>query len=253
MDNTDKTEPSDGTDNGFSLVQLLPNILTLTAICAGASAIRFGVQGNYMLAVQLIIVAGVLDGLDGRLARALGATSKIGAELDSLADFLNFGVAPPLILYFWAMHDTPSLGWIAVLIYSVCCAMRLARFNVGNKSECVKSDNRYFEGVPSPAGALLVLLPMYLSFTFADDPVFPGIIIGAYMICVGLLLISKIQIWSFKTTRISRENVGLFLVAVIFMGAALLTYAWATLVVLCLGYVGIVVWAMITPAPRSDK
>ncbi|RJL19669.1 CDP-diacylglycerol--serine O-phosphatidyltransferase [Paracoccus siganidrum] len=237
-------DPS-GPQTEFSLLQLLPNVLTIVAVCAGLSAIRFGVQGDYTPAVLLIIAAGILDGIDGRIARLLGSASKMGAELDSLADFLNFGVAPPLILYFWALQDIRSLGWICVLVFAVCCVIRLARFNVSSKSETAPRDSAYFEGVPSPAGALLVMLPMYLSFAFADRPVLPDLVICLHMIVVGLLLISRVPTWSFKTTRISRENVKFFLVGVAFVGAALLTFAWVTLIALCLGYIGMVIWAWI--------
>lgn len=246
-------EPSNKSEPGFSLIQLLPNVLTITAICAGMSAIRFGVQGNYMLAVQLIIAAGILDAMDGRIARLLGSCSKIGAELDSLADFLNFGVAPSVTLYFWALQDIRGLGWISVLIFAICCVMRLARFNVGNKSDGEDHDSAYFEGVPSPAGALLVMLPIYVSFTFADAPVLPGYIICIYMIIVGLLLISRIPTWSFKTTRISRGNVKFFLIGVAIIGAALLTFAWITLIALCLGYIGMVIWAGIDKKRPSGR
>lgn len=235
----------------FSLVQLLPNMLTIGSICAGLSSIRFGVQGSYMLAVQLILVACVLDGVDGRIARILRCDSKMGAELDSLADFLNFGVAPPLILYFWALQDTPNTAWIAVLIYSVCCVLRLARFSVSNKSEKTSDDSAYFEGVPSPAGALLVMLPMYVTFAFTDSPRIPDLAICAYMVFVGLLLISSIPTWSFKTTKVSRGKVRFFLVGVVIAGAAVLTYAWETLIVLCLAYVGAVAWAWLPKRRRS--
>src|SRR5690606_34459597 len=173
-----------GPQTEFSLIQLLPNMLTIVAVCAGLTAIRFGMQGDYMPAVLLIIGAGILDGIDGRIARLLGSSSKMGAELDSLADFLNFGVAPPLILYFWALKDIRSLGWICVLVFAVCCVIRLARFNVSSKSEEAHRDSAYFEGIPSPAGALLVMLPMYLSFAFADRPVLPQIVICLHMILV---------------------------------------------------------------------
>ncbi len=238
-------DPLGRKENELTLIQLLPNVLTITAICAGLSAIRFGVQGNYMLAVQLVMAACVLDGLDGRLARLLGSESKMGAELDSLADFLNFGVAPSLILYFWALQDITSAGWIAVLVFTVCCVMRLARFNVSSKSESEPQESAFFEGVPAPAGALLVMLPMYMSFAFTGAPLVPGTAICAYMVCIGLLLISRIPTWSFKTTKISRGNVKFFLVGVVFAGAAILTYAWASLIVLCLCYVAMVVWAWI--------
>lgn len=237
-------------ERGFTLLQLLPNMMTIAAICAGLSAIRFGVQGDYVLAVRLVMAACVLDGLDGRIARFLRSESKMGAELDSLADFLNFGVAPPLIIYFWALQSMPGTGWIAVLVFSVCCVMRLARFNVGSKSEKSRLGSAYFEGVPAPAGALLVMLPMYISFAFDDAPLLPGLIICGYMIFVGLLMISSIPTWSFKTTRVSRENVKYFLVGVAFAGAALLTYAWASLIILCLAYVAMVIWARVKIKPK---
>jgi CDP-diacylglycerol--serine O-phosphatidyltransferase len=238
---------SDTREKEFTLLQLLPNVLTIAAICAGLTAIRFAVQGNYMLAVQLVMAAGVLDGLDGRLARRLGSDSKMGAELDSLADFLNFGVAPPLILYFWGLQDYQRLGWMAVLVYAVCCVMRLARFNVSLKCEDAAQaggrDKAYFEGVPSPAGALLVMLPIYLSFAFTEADLLPELLICLHMALVGLLLISRIPTWSFKTSRVSRGNVRYFLLGFAVVGAAVFTYAWITLIVLCLGYVVMVIWA----------
>lgn len=226
----------------FSLFQLLPNALTILAICAGLTAIRFGVQGDYVLSVLLIIGAGIIDGIDGRLARLLGSSSKMGAELDSLADFLNFGVAAPLTLYFWALQDMRGLGWISVLVFAVCCVIRLARFNVSAKAE-MPGDSAYFQGVPSPAGALLVMLPMYLSFAIADRAVLPDVVICLHMVLVGLLMISRLPTWSFKTTKIRRENVKFFLVGVAVAGAALFSFAWLTLIVLCLGYVAMVIWA----------
>lgn len=236
-------DPLDKKEKEFSLLQLLPNVLTITAICAGLTSIMFGVQGNYTLAVQLVMAACILDGLDGRIARQLGSDSKMGAELDSLADFLNFGVAPPLLIYFWGLQNIPSVGWIFVLVFSVCCVMRLARFNVDNKSDDTTQDGAYFQGVPAPAGALLVMLPMYLSFASTNAPILNGIAICIYMAFIGLLLISRIPTWSLKTTKVSRENVKYFLVGVAIAGAALLTFAWATLIVLCLGYLVMVIWA----------
>jgi len=237
----------------FALLQLLPNMLTIAAICAGLTAIRFGVQGNYLYAVQLILVASVLDGLDGRLARLLGADSKMGAELDSLADFLNFGVAPALIVYFWALQDLRGAGWIAALVFSVCCVVRLARFNVAGKSEDTDGSSEYFVGVPAPAGALLVMLPMYLSFAFNDARLLPGIVIGGYVVVIGLLMISHIPTWSFKTTRISRGNVKYFLVGFAFVAAAVWTYAWITLAVLCFAYAAMVVRAWLTSRKHFGK
>ena len=245
-------EAPEKTKAEFSLAQLLPNMLTIAAICAGMSAIRFGVQGNYVLAVQLILAAGVLDSIDGRLARMLSTDSKMGAELDSLADFLNFGVAPPLVLYFWALQDMRSAAWISVLVYAVCCVVRLARFNVSSKEDTSSGPCAYFVGVPSPAGALLVLLPMSISFAFADKPLLPDIFICAYMVAIGLLMISSIPTWSLKTTRISRENVKYFLVGFTFIGAAIFTFAWITLVALCFVYIAMVIWCLFY-VPRTGR
>lgn len=227
------------------LIQLLPNMLTILAICAGLSSIREGFRGEYVNAVQLILVAAILDGLDGRIARLLGSDSKIGAELDSLADFLNFGVAPGLVIYFWVLQDMPSAAWLAVLAYAVCCVMRLARFNVSDKAKEPAADNAYFVGVPAPAGALLVMLPMFVSFAFADAPVLPGIVIAFYMIGIGFLMISRIPTWSFKATKISRRNVKFFLVGFAVVAAALLIHPWISLVVICVGYIGMVIWALL--------
>jgi CDP-diacylglycerol---serine O-phosphatidyltransferase len=246
-------EPTEKPTSEFSLVQLLPNMLTIAAICAGLSAIRFGVHGNYVYAVQLILAAAVLDGLDGRLARLLNSDSKMGAELDSLADFLNFGVAPPLVIYFWALQDMRSTGWISVLIFAVCCVVRLARFNVAEKTEVKDTNSAYFVGVPAPAGALLAMLPMFLSFAFTDAPLVPDLVICAYLVFVGLLLISHIPTWSFKTTKISRHKVKYFLVGLAFVGAAVLTYTWITLVCICLVYIGFVIWALLAPGFRAKN
>ncbi|WP_323764428.1 CDP-diacylglycerol--serine O-phosphatidyltransferase [Marinovum sp.] len=233
------------------LLQLLPNMLTIAGLCAGLSAIRFGVEGNYVLAVQLILAAGVLDGLDGRIARLLGSDSKMGAELDSLADVVNFGVAPPLVLYFWALQDT-RLGWIAVLVFAICCVLRLARFNVTSNADReagIGAPSAYFTGVPSPAAALLVLLPMSVSFAFSGSALLPDILISAHMVIIGLLMISRIPTWSFKTAKVPRKKAKYFLLGGAIAGAALLTYAWVMLVVLCLAYIATIVWCLATRRP----
>lgn len=235
----------------FALVQLLPNMLTIAAIGAGLSAIRFGVAGNFTLAVQFIAAACVLDGLDGRMARYLGSDSQMGAELDSLADFLNFGVAPPLLIYYWALQDQPGLGWMSVLFFSVCCVLRLARFNVTSKADEKPPPREHFTGVPAPAGALLVLLPMYASFAVGNHALVPDLLVMAYMALVGLLLISTIPTLSPKSVRISRGNVRYFLLGSVFVGAAFLTYAWITLVALCLAYITLVAWGLLSRRRRK--
>lgn len=232
----------------LTLVQLLPNMLTVTAICAGLSAIRFGLQSNYELAVQLILLAAILDGLDGRLARALGSDSKMGAELDSLADFLNFGVAPGMLLYVWALDDTRQLGWLAVLVYAVCAVTRLARFNVARKAEDGTTENAYFIGLPSPAGAMLVMLPMYASFAFDVPQIIPDFLLSVYIAGIGFLMIGRFPVWSFKTTQISQRRVKIFLVGFAAIGAALAIYTWIALVALSMIYASAVLWML--PASR---
>ncbi|WP_238368212.1 CDP-diacylglycerol--serine O-phosphatidyltransferase [Mesobacterium pallidum] len=236
--------------NEFALIQLLPNMMTIAAICAGLSAIREGFREEFVTAVQLILAAAVLDGLDGRMARLLGSDSKFGSELDSLADFLNFGVAPGLIVYFWVLQDLPSAAWLAVLVYAVCGVMRLARFNVSDKAKDSKADAAYFVGVPAPAGALLVMLPMYLSFAFSDAPILPGPLIAVYMVGVGFLMISRIPTWSFKKSKISRRNVKYFLVGFAVVAAAVLIHPWISLVALCVAYIGTVIWALLDQRRR---
>ena len=228
-----------------ALLQLLPNALTLTAIGAGLSAIRAAVEQDFKTAALLILFAALLDGIDGRVARMLGSHSKVGAELDSLADFLNFGVAAPLMLYFWALQDYRKIGWIAVLIFAVCCVLRLARFNVDAKSEDPGPKADHFVGVPSPAGAMLVLLPMFTSFAFADAAVLPDPVLCVYMTLIGLLMISGIRTASFKSARIAPGNVRYVLLGVVVLISAVLTYPWITLVALCVAYIMAVVWGAV--------
>jgi len=227
-----------------SFVQLLPNVVTIVAICAGITAIQQAFFGNYERAVVLILIATVLDGLDGTLARALNSASPMGAELDSLADFVNFGVSPALVMYLWALQDLAKFGWIAVMVFSVCCVVRLARFNVATKSETDDDNDGYFIGVPAPAGALLVMAPMYLDFAFDGPSFLPAGLISLYMIVIGWLLISRFPTWSFKSLSVSREHTRFLLVGVAMLGAAILTFTWLSLVGLCLGYGGMVIWGL---------
>ncbi len=234
------------TSSKFPIIQLIPNLVTIMAIVAGLTAIRFGLEGNFERAVKLILLAAVLDGIDGSLARMLKSESKVGAELDSLADFLNFGVAPPLIMYFWALQDTKGLGWIAVLVFSIASVLRLARFNVSAKSEDEQDTKGYYIGIPSPAGALLVMMPMFLTFAVDAGPFLPPLAVSAYVALVGLGLISSFPTWSFKAVQISREHVKFLVIALVFAGAAVMSFPWITLFALGLGYVGIVSWCIFT-------
>lgn len=226
------------------IITLLPNLLTVLAICAGLTAIRFGSQGDFETAVRLILLACVLDGLDGRLARMMNCPSPMGAELDSLADFLNFGIAPVLILYSWAFEDFRSAGWIAVLCYTICCVLRLARFNVDSRQEPQTDEppSDYFIGVPSPAGAVLVMLPMYVSFLFSDLPLAHPIIIAIYICIVGLSMISRLRTHAFKNLSIAPKNAKFILLSLVLVAAALLTYLWATLILITLVYLVSIFW-----------
>jgi CDP-diacylglycerol--serine O-phosphatidyltransferase len=183
--------------------------------------------------------------VDGRLARALGVDGALGAELDSLADFLNFGVAPPLILYFWALGEARSLVWLAVLFYTICCVLRLARFNVMAHAQTEAGPAEHFTGLPAPGGALVVLLPMFVSFALSDFARAPVALVVVTLVVVGALMISRVPVPTFKTIRIRRENAGFYLLAAALLGAAALSFAWITLVVLTAGYLGLVAWDMI--------
>ncbi|MBY0351299.1 CDP-diacylglycerol--serine O-phosphatidyltransferase [Tabrizicola sp.] len=236
------TQPADA-PRKLLLVKLLPNLVSILALCAGLTAIRFGIAGNFTLAVLLIGVAAALDGLDGRLARMLKSESAIGAELDSLCDFVNFGVTPALILYLWGLRPETSLGWIAVLVYVVCCMLRLARFNVGSKVAVGEAaEKSSFIGVPSPAGAMLVLSPLYLSFATGGAVQLPPVLVAAWMVGIGALMISRVRTPSFKRITIATDHARHVLVAAVVVVAALLTYPWVTLLTLCLGYLGGVLW-----------
>lgn len=225
------------------VLKLLPNLVSILALCSGLTAIRYGIAGNFALAVLLIGVAAALDGLDGRLARMLKSESAIGAELDSLCDFVNFGVTPALILYMWGLRPETSLGWIAVLVYAVCCMLRLARFNVGSRSPVGDAaEKTSFIGVPSPAGAMLVLSPLYLSFATDRALHLPPVLVAAWMVGVGALMISRVRTPSLKRITIATDYARYALVGAVVVVAALLTYPWTTLLTLCLAYLAGVLW-----------
>lgn len=234
------------TPSKFPIIQLIPNLVTIIAIVAGLTAIRFGLEGNFERAVKLVLLAAVLDGIDGSLARMLKSESKVGAELDSLADFLNFGVAPPLIMYFWALNEAKGLGWIAVLVFSIASVMRLARFNVSAKSDDEQDTKGYYIGIPSPAGALLVMMPMFITFAIEAEPFLPPLAVSAYVALVGIGLISSIPTWSFKAVQIPREYVKFLVIGLVFVGAAVMSFPWITLFAIGVGYVGIVIWCIST-------
>lgn len=206
---------------GLPLRFVVPNVVTLLALCAGLTAIRFAIEGRFELAVLAILFAAVLDGIDGRIARALKGSSRFGAELDSLADFMDFGVAPGLVLYLWSLHQIKTFGWAVVLIFAIAAALRLARFNVmiddPNKPEWM---SRFFTGMPAPAGAIVVLLPLYLHMAL-DIPPSPRLawLEIFYVIGVALLMASRIPHFSGKSIgRVPHDK----FIFVLFVAAALL-------------------------------
>lgn len=226
---------------GLSINRLIPNILTLLALCAGLTSIRFGLHGQWEKAVLSIILAGVLDGLDGRVARMLQGTSKFGAELDSLSDFVSFGVAPGMVLYFWTMQGAGGLGWAVVLLYTVCCGLRLARFNTMlGQADLPPYAYNFFTGVPAPAAAGVVLLPMVASFEFGSGFFDRPVVVGVFLAGVAFLMVSTLPTFSFKKVRIPNAWVLPMLLIIGVLAAFLVTEPWKTLAVLGLAYLALI-------------
>ncbi|MGA2943048.1 MAG: phosphatidylcholine/phosphatidylserine synthase [Xanthobacteraceae bacterium] len=218
---------------------LVPNIITLLALCAGLTAIRMAFEDRYGLALAAVVFAAVLDGLDGRLARLLKGTSRFGAELDSLSDFVNFGVAPALILYFWGLHDLKSAGWIAAMVFAICTGLRLARFNVMiDDPDRPAWTANFFVGMPAPAGAITVLLPIYLSFLGLPRSAVLTWIMLFYTLGIALVMVSRLPVFSGKRvgTRVPSEMVGPVILLVILSVALLIAYPWVLLTAATLAY-----------------
>jgi CDP-diacylglycerol---serine O-phosphatidyltransferase len=221
--------------SGLSINRMIPNILTLLALCAGMTAIRFAINGKFESSVIAIIVAGVFDGLDGRVARLLKSTSPFGAQLDSLSDFVCFGVAPGIMLYIWTMSQLSSFGWALSLLYAICCGLRLARFNTQLDVELPPYAAYYFTGVPAPGGAGLVLVPMFLAFEFGNvfrSPIFNGVV----MTVVAALMVSRVPTFSMKRFRIPHDYVIADYLVIAVVVAFLTTAPWPTLSVIGIVY-----------------
>ena len=224
--------------SGLSVNRMVPNVLTLLALCAGMTAMRFAMGGNFQGAVFAIIAAGIFDGLDGRMARLLKATSSFGAELDSLSDFVSFGVAPAAVLYLWTLSELHGLGWAIVLLFAVCCALRLARFNTEHGAELPPYAAPFFTGAPAPAGAGLVMVPMFLSFEWGDWLFRSPYLSAVTVTGIALLMISKVPTVSLKRIRIPHHMVIPTLLAFGVATAFLTTEPWLTLTVVGIVYVG---------------
>ena len=220
---------------------LVPNVITLLALCAGLTAIRMAFENRYVLALAAIVFAAFLDGIDGRLARFLKGTSRFGAELDSLADFVNFGVAPALILYFWGLHDLKSAGWIAAMVFAICAALRLARFNVmvDDPDKPAWASN-FFVGIPAPAGAITVLLPIYVALLGLPRSQWLSWLTLVYTLAIASLMVSRLPVFSGKRvgTRVPPEMVGPAVVVAVLFIALLIAYPWIILTAGTLAYLG---------------
>ena len=208
---------------------ILPNMLTLIGVCIGLTSIRFSFNGQFDLAIIAIIFAALIDGLDGRIARLIKGTSKVGKELDSLTDMISFGVAPAFIMYFWTLSSLGRLGWLICLIYVICVALRLARFNINSNQEPSWRDN-FFEGVPSPAGGILVLTPLVISMTNFDlVKIDNNIIAPIFFIVTSLLLISKFPTYSFKKIVIQRQTTIFLLFGIVLFFGFILIYPFVAI------------------------
>src|SRR6202050_666804 len=220
---------------------LVPNIITLLALCAGLTAIRMAFENRYVLALAAIVFAAFLDGIDGRLARFLRGTSPFGADPDSLADFVNFGVAPALILYFWGLHALKSAGWIAAMVFAICAALRLARFNVmvDDPDKPAWASN-FFVGVPAPAGAITVLLPIYVALLGLPGSEVLNWLTLVYTLAIASLMVSRLPVFSGKRvgTRVPPEMVGPAVVVAVLFIALLIAYPWIILTAGTLAYLG---------------
>ena len=233
---------------GFSINRLIPNILTLAALCSGLTGIRFALQGEMRLAVIAIIVAAIFDALDGRVARRLGVTSRFGAELDSLSDFLCFGVAPALVLYLASLSQAGALGWVVTLMFPICSALRLARFNTALVSDTPPPvwTGSYFTGVPAPAGALVALMPLMLSFEIEAAWPRHATVVGVVLVVVGGLMVSRLPTFSFKKGRIPRHLVLPAMLAAALVMGVLASAPWIALSLIGLGYICLIPFSVMS-------
>lgn len=223
--------------SALPLLHLVPNMLTILGLCAGMSSIRYALDGRYELAVALIGAAVVLDGLDGRSARMFNLTSKLGAQLDSLADFLSFGVAPAVLMYLWTLRDVRGVGWALAMLFAVCCALRLARFNTElEQPDRPRWTYHFFTGIPAPAAAGLVLTPLMLSFVVGDGWPRTWVLSAAYVVFVAVMMVSRVPTYSIKRVRIAPDWVLPTLLVAFVVIAGLVVETWLTLCVLSFLY-----------------
>lgn len=228
-----------------SINRLIPNSLTLLALCVGVTAMRFAIEGLWDRAAIAIVVAAVLDGLDGRIARALGATSRFGAELDSLSDFICFGVAPAVVVYMWSLQELGGLGWALCLLFAVCCGLRLARFNVALDSRDTMPPwtRDYFVGVPAPAGGGIAIMPLIFGLQFEHAAFSSPWLNGLMLAGAAGLMVSRLPTFAFKRIKVPGRHVVLALLAVGAFAAFLISTPWVTLGVTGLAYLASIPYA----------
>ncbi|WP_442864388.1 CDP-diacylglycerol--serine O-phosphatidyltransferase [Aurantiacibacter sp. MUD11] len=244
---------------GLTLRAMLPNAITAAALASGLTGISLAIKGDWRMALFAIILAGILDAMDGRIARLLKAQSRFGAELDSLADSISFGVAPALVLFLWSLGELPRLGWLAALAFAICCALRLARFNaqIDVEDQPHKSAG-FLTGVPAPMGAGLAFLPMYLWLATGDAVYREPLYVAPWTILIAILMVSNMATPSWKSLRPSNEfRIAAIAVAALTV-AALLTETWWTLVLISGVYLALILWAFlryqkVKQARRAEK
>ena len=231
---------------GLTLRAMLPNAITAAALCSGLTGIRFAIAEQWQLAIFAVVLAGLLDGIDGRIARLLNAQSRFGAELDSLADSISFGVAPAVILFLWSLQDLPSLGWFAALAFSICCALRLARFNAQiDVDEQPHKSAGFLTGVPAPVGAGLAFTPFYLWIATGNDQFREPVAVAIWLALIAFLLISNMATISWASIR-PRRGIRLGLIVFVAMAfAALLLEPWWTLTAISAGYIALIPYGLI--------
>lgn len=219
------------------LSRVLPNMITLAGMCCGLSAIRFAINGRWEPAVAFIIAAAIIDGMDGRVARLLGATSSFGAQLDSLSDFVCFGVAPALVMYIWLLHDIRGIGWAVTLFYVICAALRLARFNTALTSIPKNAwTNQFFTGVPSPAGGILCMLPMILFLQSGSELNIPPALVAVHLVMIGALMASRIPTFAGKNLRLPHEHLLPFMIVACLLLVLLFIEPWLMILFLSVAY-----------------
>ena len=219
---------------------ILPSILTLIGVCLGISSIKFAMDGNFTFAVLFLVVAAILDGLDGRVARIIKGTSDFGKELDSLTDFVSFGIAPAFIIYFWELNKYGKIGWLIVLLFSVCCVLRLARFNLTKFEKNDEWKNNFFQGIPSPAGGCLILFPLMFELSNFSTFIDIKVITPYFMVLVSILLISKVPTFSFKKIAIRRNMTIFLLLGVGLFFVSIIQFTFETLTACCVIYLTLI-------------